>query len=367
MKINKFVFSGGINRLDAYLSREMDYPRTMCKDLIKDGAVTVNGKTVKPAHMLEEGDVIEASLDTQKPGAGEFKSMILLEDKVVVAISKPGGLLVHPLSPAWEAAPELVFSGEVTLAAMILSAYPDLPELGVTRSGLVHRLDRETSGLLLVAKDLEQARSMAAACGAGWFCGSFAERYGTTIDAIMQQEGREVGGHSCRVLTNDLTGEIAEAQGVTKCAVATTVDDRAGRFFSDLVSGTIEHSLRLPGTLGKTRIPVIRPFMEIPAPEVIRYAELHPECAGCDSLPPGPCTDSDPGAADARAALDAYDARHPATKFALANLAGTLSGIAAAQGGPGRTGPGLRPQDNLFPTNDPSLAGCAKPLGVEKA
>jgi tRNA(Ile)-lysidine synthase TilS/MesJ len=179
---------------------------------------------------------------------------------------------------------------------------------------------------------MERARNVAAACGAGWFWGSFAERYGTTIDAIVQQEGREAAGHSCRVLTSDLIGEIAEAHGVTKCAVATTVDDRAGRFFSDLLSGTIGHSLRVSGTLGKTRIPVIRPFMEIPAPEVIRYAELHTECASGDSQLP--CVDSSSGAADARAALDAYDHRHPATKFALANLEGTLAGIAAAQGSP---------------------------------
>jgi tRNA(Ile)-lysidine synthase TilS/MesJ len=179
---------------------------------------------------------------------------------------------------------------------------------------------------------IEQSRSVAAACGVAWFSGSFAERYGTTIDAIVQQEGQEAGGHSVRVLTHDLIGEIAEAHGVTKCAVATTVDDRAGGFFADLVSGTIEHSLRVPETLGKTRIPVIRPFMEIPAPEVIRYAELHPACAGGSTLLP--CADSGPGAADARAALDAYDGRHPATKFALANLAGTLMGLAA------KTGPG---------------------------
>ena len=77
------------------------------------------------------------------------------------------------------------------------------------------------------------------------------------------------------------------------------------------------------GTLGKTRIPVIRPFMEIPAPEVIRYAELHPSVpvvAPCCR----PCAGSGSRSADARAALDTYDCRHPATKFALANLDGTL-------------------------------------------
>ena len=72
--------------------------------------------------------------------------------------------------------------------------------------------------------------------------------------------------------------------------------------------------------------------MEIPAPEVIRYAELHPACAGGGTLLP--CAENGSGAADARAALDAYNSRHPATKFALANLEGTLMGLAA------KTGPG---------------------------
>ncbi len=70
--------------------------------------------------------------------------------------------------------------------------------------------------------------------------------------------------------------------------------------------------------------------MEIPAAEVARYAELHATSAvPCGFLPSCPCTVGSSRAADARAALDVYDHRHPATKFALANLAGTLAGIAA--------------------------------------
>jgi tRNA(Ile)-lysidine synthase TilS/MesJ len=180
----------------------------------------------------------------------------------------------------------------------------------------------------------DQARNVAAACGIEWFCGSFAERYGTTMDAIVQQDGQEAACRSCRVLKKDLIGEIAEAHGVTRCAFPTTVDDNAGAFFSSLLSGTIECTLFSSGTTGKKRIPVIRPFMEIPAPEVIRYAELHPECDGCGTLPPCPCHGSGSRLADARVALDTYDRRHPATKFALANLAGTLAGISAAQGLP---------------------------------
>ena len=75
--------------------------------------------------------------------------------------------------------------------------------------------------------------------------------------------------------------------------------------------------------------------MDIPEPEVILYAGLRSgETISCDTLPPGPCAGSVSVDADVRAALDTYARRHPATKFALANLAGTLAGIAAARGPP---------------------------------
>jgi len=177
----------------------------------------------------------------------------------------------------------------------------------------------------------EQARTVAASCGVEWFCGSFVERYGTTLDEIVHQNGSDAAGRICRVLTNDFIGEIAEAHGATLGACATAVDERACAFFSDLLSGTSERTLFSSEVPGKTRIPLIRPFMGIPAPEVVLYAKLHRECAGCDVLPP-PCgPDGDYCAPDAKAALDNYDRRHPAAKFALANLAQTLTGIAARQ------------------------------------
>ncbi|MFZ2073218.1 MAG: tRNA(Ile)-lysidine synthase [Methanoregula sp.] len=183
--------------------------------------------------------------------------------------------------------------------------------------------------------DLMQAQKTAAACGVEWFPCSFAERYGTTMDALVQRDGPQAARCACRVLRDDLLGEIARAHGVTRCAFATTVDDSAGKFFSDLLSGTVERTLFPPGMMGKTRIPGIRPFMDIPEPEVILYAGLRSgETISCNTLPPGPCAGSVSVDADVRAALDTYARRHPATKFALANLAGTLAGIAAARGPP---------------------------------
>jgi len=179
----------------------------------------------------------------------------------------------------------------------------------------------------------EPAQKAAAACGVEWYCGSFADRYGITLDAIVQREGTGAACLTCRVLRGDLLGEIAEARGVTRCAYATTLDDRAGAFFSGMLNGTVRQafaSSSLSGTTGKVRVPCIHPFMEIPAPEVIRYAELCPEYAGPAApvlMPVCPYSSCDPVKDEQRTALDAFDQRHPATKFALANLARTLSCI----------------------------------------
>lgn len=167
------------------------------------------------------------------------------------------------------------------------------------------------------------AREIAGRFSMEIFHGSFAERYGTTRDAIVRAEGAAAADRICRVLAGDLAAEIAAANGVTRCAVATTVDDTALQFFSDMLGGTVEQTLFCPETLGTARIPVIRPFMDIPKTEVYRYAELNDTGTGCTAIP-GPT-----GGSDAGTALMAYDTRHPATKFALANLAGTLTDIAA--------------------------------------
>jgi len=150
-------------RLDAFLARALDgCPRVLCKELVKSGAVLVNGKPAKPSYMLCGGDAVVAELAAPKPDAARFRAMILSEDRHITAISKPAGLLAHPLSPAWESSPDLAFSGEVTLAALILSAYPKLPQDGVSRAGLVHRLDRETSGVMLIAKTVPAQENLLA-------------------------------------------------------------------------------------------------------------------------------------------------------------------------------------------------------------
>ena len=172
----------------------------------------------------------------------------------------------------------------------------------------------------------ERGRAIAEGHGIPWFTGSLAERYGITLDRLIQDEGQDAAARACRVLTTDLLSEIAESHGVTRCAIATSVDEIAEGFFSDLLTGTPEQTIFSRKSVGRSGIPVIRPFIEIPAAELERYGQLH---VPGNFLPAAPCTGTSGFARDANEALNTYNSRHPAARFALANLAGTLSGIAS--------------------------------------
>ncbi|MDD4484440.1 MAG: ATP-binding protein [Methanoregula sp.] len=209
----------------------------------------------------------------------------------------------------------VVLTGDAAQAALLVFLYK------LTKD----RRDVRLSAIVIdegVGEPAGCARQAAERCGIGIFAGSFAERYGTTRERLVQNEGVAATDWICRVLTGDLAAEIAAANGITRLAIATTVDDPAIRFFSDLLNGTVEQTLFARETVGLLKIPVIRPFMDIPKTEVYHYAGL----AGAGTGSTG--TTVPTGDSDAEVVLAAYDNRHPATKFALANLAGTLAKIA---------------------------------------
>jgi len=170
----------------------------------------------------------------------------------------------------------------------------------------------------------EYAGKTATSCNVEWFSGSFADRYGTTTDEIFRCEGREKACRTCQILKKDLISELAQELGITSCAFPTTVDDIATSFFTDVLFGMVEQTLFSTGSIGAKQFPVIRPFIEIPAKEITQYANLFDS----SFLPPCPYACSSATVIDAQKELDIYDERHPAAKFALANLARTLTGIA---------------------------------------
>lgn len=134
-------------RLDHYLVRQLDnHTRSEITRLIKSGAIEVNGQTVKPGHRLRPGDNILVFLPAPLPEAiqpREIPFSILYEDQSVLVIDKPAGLVVHPAEG----------HRQDTLVNGLLFRYPDLPGEDPARPGIVHRLDKDTSGVLVVAKN----------------------------------------------------------------------------------------------------------------------------------------------------------------------------------------------------------------------
>ncbi|WP_424245879.1 23S rRNA pseudouridine1911/1915/1917 synthase [Elusimicrobium posterum] len=156
-----FTFDAEIpSRLDLFVAEQApDYSRSLIQNLIKKGSVTVNGKERKPAHMLEAGDEVTVTW----PGVTKqtnLADIIIFEDKNMFVINKPSGMLVHPQSPVWEENPAAAFIGDETLVSMILANPPKNFEKGINRAGLVHRLDRDTSGVMIIAKNTKMQEAL---------------------------------------------------------------------------------------------------------------------------------------------------------------------------------------------------------------
>ncbi len=146
-KIELKAESGG-KRLDAFIAEEVEeLSREKAKKLIKEGRVLVNGSVEKPSYRLKAGDVVQVELPEEKKEEGlkpqPIELRILYEDESLLAVDKPAGMVVHPGAG----------NPEGTLVNALLYWRPELAGVGSSeRPGIVHRLDKETSGLLLVAK-----------------------------------------------------------------------------------------------------------------------------------------------------------------------------------------------------------------------
>ena len=135
-------------RLDAYLAARIEgWSRARIQRLVEDGDVLVHGRTTKPAYKLREDDEIEVELvraDASDFAPEEIALSVVFEDEDLVVVNKPAGLVVHPAAS--------VSSG--TLANALAFHFRQLStRAGAARPGIVHRLDRDTSGLIVVAKN----------------------------------------------------------------------------------------------------------------------------------------------------------------------------------------------------------------------
>jgi len=139
------------NRLDTYLAKQKkDLSRTMIKKLIEDGNILVNGKKQKTSYKVQMNDEISIIIPEPKEislKAQDIPIEIIYEDKDIIVVNKPKGMVVHPA----------IGNTDGTLVNAIMSICKEsLSGIGgEIRPGIVHRLDKDTSGLLIVAKNDE--------------------------------------------------------------------------------------------------------------------------------------------------------------------------------------------------------------------
>jgi len=194
-------------RLDAYLREKFPaVSRVALKRLIEQGHVRVNGRPVKPTHSPRAGEQVEICWPEARPAEAQPEEIpldILFEDKSLLVLNKPPGLVVHPAAGN---------EAHTLVNALLHHCAGELSGIGgVARPGIVHRLDKDTSGCLVVAKNDE-----------------------THLALAKQFAARAVG----KIYNAILCGKLARDSGEIRAAIArhpthrkrmTVRDDNSGR------------------------------------------------------------------------------------------------------------------------------------------
>ncbi|MBS1830035.1 MAG: RluA family pseudouridine synthase [Acidobacteria bacterium] len=174
---------GAGKRLDHFLKEQFaERSRAQLQEWIRDGKVLVNGLVVKAGHLLKAGDWVGVT-PAERPGltarAEDLPVAVLYEDDAVIAVNKPAGMVVH--------AGAGVHSG--TLVNALLHHFGSLSSAGgEDRPGIVHRLDKQTSGVLLVARNDAAHQKLAAQ-----FAGREVEKtYIALVEGVVKKDSGRI-------------------------------------------------------------------------------------------------------------------------------------------------------------------------------
>lgn len=133
-------------RIDKYIADNTDYSRNLILNLIKNGDILVNDSKIKPSYKVKQGDKItinNVKTDTEDITPWDYPLDIVFEDDDIIIINKPSGMVVHPGNG----------NKDHTLVNALKSYTDKLSNInGVERLGIVHRIDKDTSGLIMIAK-----------------------------------------------------------------------------------------------------------------------------------------------------------------------------------------------------------------------
>ncbi len=172
-------------RADVYLSEKLNYTRSKVKKLIDDGCVFVNGAKIKSSDKLPEGALVTVDEPDPKPLGLTPVNLpidIVYQDKDIAVINKPQGLTVHDGNGV----------KGYTLVNLLLANLDSLSGInGVIRPGIVHRIDKDTSGLLVVAKN-DAAHVSLAAQIQNKTC---KRTYIALLEGVLKQDGGRIETH----------------------------------------------------------------------------------------------------------------------------------------------------------------------------
>ena len=154
------VAADATERLDRFLADQLQLSRTQSARLVAEGGVTVNGVVARASRKLERGDEVVVCFPADEPPRtlrpAAIPLRVIYEDDSLAVIDKPAGLVVHPAPGHWDD----------TLVNALVARGTTLSGGAEGRPGIVHRLDRDTSGLMLVAKTDQAHRRLGAAIAA---------------------------------------------------------------------------------------------------------------------------------------------------------------------------------------------------------
>jgi 23S rRNA pseudouridine1911/1915/1917 synthase len=154
-----YVLPEHTERLDRFLADQLALSRTLAARYVAEGAVLVNGKAARASLVLSRGDTVQVTVPDAAPDRHPLvphdrELSVVFEDDALLVLDKPAGLVVHPAPGHWT---------DTLLNALV--ARGTRLSAGEGRPGIVHRLDRDTSGLILVAKTDLAHRRLAHAIG----------------------------------------------------------------------------------------------------------------------------------------------------------------------------------------------------------
>ena len=182
-------------RIDVFLSKNLEsFSRSYIQDLIKKGKATIGGKTIKANYRLREGDIVALAIPKPEPLEILPENIpldIVYEDNDVILVNKPKGMVVHPAAGH--------YSGTL-VNSLLYNCKDNLSGInGVLRPGIVHRIDMDTTGIIIVCKN----------------------------DNAHQHIAKQLAEHSItRKYVAIVSGNIKEDEGVVDAAIARSKNDR---------------------------------------------------------------------------------------------------------------------------------------------